>query len=265
MSVYRENVAAELSSVFQSRNTLNLHDYEMLSDKVARVVLSTSGSMDKDQILSKISTMFGGLATPVRNSFRKLTDNSLVGFLVAAKEVRPFDPVTEGQKYRALASNILMSKDDQTTWELKEGASGKYLCRQGVEDLSELTAAVRSHRVGIPTLANIEVSTISPQEFVGFVGADSGDMDYGFVVARTENDIEVLSLNTKSSVVTSKTSVVQAIHFDGDELPEMKDAAIAKLSPESVDSLKSYYTKLYAYAPDYLAKVIDVIEQQAAA
>ena len=265
MSIYREPITAKISASFHGRNTVNLHDYEMLSDKVARVILSTSGRMDRDELLAKTSGMFGGLATPVRGSFRRVTDHAIVGFVVAAKEVRAFDPTTEGQKYRAIASNILMDKADETTWEMKEGASGKYLCRQGVEDLSELTASLRVHRPGLPTLAHVEVSSITQQEFVSFVDTSSGDMDNGFVVAAHGDDLEVFSYTSKDLVIASKASVVQAVHFDADDLPEFKEVSIAKLSPESKEALIEYYKFAYRYAPDYVNKILEVIDQQAAA
>lgn len=241
-------------------NTVNLHDYQMLGDELARVVVSYTGDISGEEFRSRLSKMFDGLASPIRNSFRKLTPNSVLGWVSANKEIREYSEVEEGKKYRALASNILMDREDQTTWELKETESGgKYLCRQGIEDLSEIASTLFSRRVGVPLLTAIASAETAEREFVAFVNTEEADMDYGYVVGIEENgDKEVLSAVSHEKYVINPLQVVHATNLDKEDVKAWGKEFAAN---GDKSAMIEYYKKAYKHSPDYIRAVIDTINQ----
>lgn len=262
--MYHEpKVADQIAASFASRQTVSLADYEMLDERTVRVILSTSGAFDRESLQAKTAELFKGLATPVRNSFRRLTDNSVVGFVVGVRTVRDYDAAVDGTKYRAIASNILMDKGDSSTWELREGASGDYLCRTGIEDLSELAQTIYVRRVGVPALASVAVAAVQPKEFAAFVDVEAGEMDYGFVTASDGDTLSVVSSTSRKVCTVPTACVVQAAHMADDEQPVVAGIEAAALN--DAQTMIDYYTKAYGYAPEYLAKVIEIINQHAAA
>lgn len=257
MNVYREFDSTAITSKL-NRSTASLTDYEMINEKTAKVVIATTGQFSKDSFLQTVATMFDGLATPVRNSFKKITDHAVVGFVTSVREIRDYNESNDTLRYRAIASNILMDKDDESTWELREGASGKYLARQGVEDLSELANRAYTRKVGVPSLASIAVASVTPQEFVAYVDSTEGDMDYGFVVSRSDNELQVMASSSEELTTISYDQVVHAAHLDADELPTVKGKVLAAADDKA--AMIDYYKQVYAFDPSYVQLIIEQIE-----
>jgi hypothetical protein len=234
----------------------------MLQDNLAKVVLSYTGDWKKDEFLARVTAMFEHHAVPVRDSFKQLEGTRVVvGFVHATPDVRPADE--EGKKYRVIATNVLMDTADSSTWEIKEGASGKYLVRNGMEDLSELAKGLSAHRADLPRVRNIAVSAgVAPQEFVAYVDGDEGEMAYGFAVARDNesNKIAVICSATNEVKEISEKLVVHATHLEGEE-HKMANMELAANSDKG--TMEAYYRKLYGYAPEYVNEIIKMINEHA--
>ncbi len=259
-ALYQEgfNVDAILSRV--SRNTVALHDYEMVTDTIARVVVAYTGDDKGDVFLANLTKLMNGLAQPVRNSFRRLTPNSVVGFVAANRETRVYDQDQDLNKYRAVTANILMDRDDSSMWEMKEGAAGTYLCRQGVEDLSELTASLVSRRTGVPRLSAVAMATVAPKELVAYVDPQSHEIDYGLVVSSADGKVTLVSAATQEPVEANAKLVVHAAYLDD---AEQKCLGIETADAGDKSKMVEYYRKAYPYAPEYVSALIEMINKHA--
>jgi hypothetical protein len=258
--VYREFDPNDVLDKLRTK-TVALTDYQMVRDNLARVVIAKTGDWTKDEFLQQVTSMFNSLAIPVRDSFKELAgSNTVVGFVYSTPDIRTFETEDEG-KYRALASNILMDTEDRTTWELKEGASGKYLCRHGMEDLSELAQGICTRRGNSPRLSSIAISAgVAPQEFVAWVDSDEGEVSYGYAVERDEDSgkLSVLSSTTNEVKEISEDLVVHAVHLNGED-QKMANMTLAANSDKG--NMTEYYKKLFSYAPEYVAEIIKMINQ----
>ncbi len=258
---YREFDPNSVLDKLQTKSVA-LNDYDLVNDNLARVVLAYTGDWTKDEFLQKVTAMFDSHAVPVRDSFKRLTDNSVVGFVFSQPDIRTFDKEDEN-KYRPVTANVLMDRDDESTWELKEGASGKYLCRHGMEDLSELAKGMYNKRVGYPTIRQLaSEGDVAPQEFVAYVDPDEGEVSYGYAIERDKDagTVAVLSYTTQEVQEVSDKLIIHATNLMGED-QKMANLELAANSDKS--AMEQYYKKLFNYAPDYIAEIMKMINQHA--
>lgn len=243
-------------------DTLSITSYEMKSKTLARVIISYTGYANSKNIRDAIAAKFDHLAAPVEDSFRIVKAGVAVGFLRANKEVRVpknEQEIRAGYRTLATASNILMDKKDKSLWELKEGRGQKYLARQGHEDLSELIESNVMIRPEIPHISRVQCSAAVAGEFVSFVAA-SGNLDHGFSVAANDKKVLLVSTTTKTPIVVPYDMVTAIAPVP---IPKSfaKDMVKAGISRADKDQAIEYWKKLYSYDPDYLADVIDQVNQ----
>lgn len=246
-------------------NTVALTDYEMVSAKVAKVIVAFTGNHSKESITEALASKMQYMATPVENSFRIVKPNVAVGFVRANTELREVNEKELKASYRVMASNILMDNQDKTLWEVREGAGGKFLARHGNEDLSELVSASVFPRSDVPRLRNLSVASVAAKEFVAFASA-SGDMDYGFCIASKGDRLRVVAASTGRAETIPYSVVASVIPVGGAKIPKSVHERITAsgVSREDKSQMVEYYSRLYSYAPDYLREVISQIEETAA-
>lgn len=263
--------------------SVSVRDHEMVTDTLARVILTYTGKLpSKEEARMCIAGLFKNMASAVEDSFRPLTTEgavkSIVGFIKANREVRPWDPKNKAEtaKFRVVASksNLLMDKKDLSVWEVRRGASGSYIAKQGNENLSELVYLATA-RVGAgvaPRFAQTASVDASPQEFVGFVSTASEEMEHGFVIshspatAKTDkaeakpSSMLVLAHGSEEPVAVLASQLVDIRHLDRQDFADMgmKMATIASMDKLSV---AEYYRKAYGFAPEYVAQVIKQINE----
>lgn len=251
-----------------SSATVAITDYKVISANVAKVMISFTGKQSGQEIAAAIGAKLKHLAAPVEASFRIVKDNVAVGFVRATREIRPVEDEKELRAgYRVMSSaatNIMMDNNDQTLWELKTSAGGKYLARHGHEDLSELVEASTSPLAHVPRIASLSLATASPKEFVAFA-SPSGDMDYGFCTASAKDGskIKVVSHATGRETVVD-TDAVAGVYNVQIQLSAHRKITAAGISREDKNQQIDYYTRLYGYDKEYLNLVIQNIEESAA-
>lgn len=247
-----------------STSTLSLTDFSMVTAKLAKVVIAFTGKQDKQSIHEAVAAKLKFLAAPVENSFRPVVANVAVGYIRANRPVRMFNEEKELRaNYKVMSSNILMDNEDSTLWEIKQGASGRYLARHGNEDLTELVNASILHRQGIPKIHQLSLAKAAKFEFIAFA-ASSGDMDYGFCVASNDSKLKVVSFQTKEAIVMPYECVASMYRI-GTPLSAHKKITAAGISREDKAQSVDYYKRLYGYSPEYLSDVINQIETDAVA
>lgn len=236
--------------------TVNIVDYKLKSPTLAKVVIAYTGDIDRDFIKAELTNKLECLATPVANSFKQLRPGMAVGFIRANKAVRSVSAKEVEAKYRVMASNILMDKEDQSLWEVKDGAAGKYLARHGQEDLTALVHAATQRRPDAVRLNHITIAKAAPSELVAFV-ADDGDVDHGFAIATSDDKVKVLSFARRIPVTVDYDSVVSIYPVTVPR--DIHSQVTASLTNEEKKQSRDYYQRLYGFAPEFLALVIEQV------
>lgn len=238
-------------------NTIALTDYELVTPLLARVIVSYTGRMTREQIKANLMEQFDNLAAPIENSFHviKATNygGTAVGFVRANKEVLVVNDKEIRANYRVMSSNIMMDNRDKSLWEVKEGRGGKFLARHGQEDLSELVEARIQRRTDVPALRHVAMASAVKGEYASYV-SKTGDVDHGFVLAANESKVQVLSSTTGLAETVTANMVTRL-----DRVPVPKDfhkqMVKAGITPEDKAKAKEYWQKLYSYDPAYLSDV----------
>lgn len=241
-------------------------EYTQVSDNVARVIATFVGNMERAEASNRLGAVLKGKARPISASFRWLTEDRRVaiGYVSSVRPVRAFKEDDPAMK--KITANLFMDAADESLWELKPGQGGKYLARQGQDNLAELLEASRvSPRGSTPKMRSILTSSARVSQFLAYVDVTSAMMDYGFVTDKTDDSYTVVSSTTNTAASVQSDAVVGIYTID---IPEDKKRAVAsKIEADGgmskADQI-SYWTRLYSYAPEYLAKVITQVEQMSA-
>lgn len=271
-SLYRN---ADLASIARRVNTftVSLQDHQMVTPTLARVVLSWTGQQpDRSEVAASIADLFNGLASPVESSFRSLQSGPVsvaIGFVKANREVKEYtSEIAANQgRYKAMASNLLMDREDQSLWEVHSGSTGKFLVKKGNEDLSELVHLATARKATLPTLAQVASVPAEVQEFAAFVDPTVQEVMHGYIVGRADGGkVHVLAFEGDGQdQEIPEDLLVEVVNLDGKD----QEAAKIKMSAEVAadrGAMVSYYTKLFgSYAPDYLKNVITMIDSHSIA
>jgi hypothetical protein len=245
--------------------TLNVNDYDMVTPTLARVMLTYTGNIPRSQeeIRASVAQLFKGHASPVADSFRKVTEGTVAGFIKTSREVREFDSgmVTAG-KMKEMAANLLMDKTDESLWEKKSGAAGDYLVRQGNDDLSGLVHLATNKQLGQPTFAHLASMPAETKEFAAYVSTDTEEVEHGYVVASADGKMTVIPVGAEDAVEVQTAQLVEVINLDGEDAKAAGGVMAAEVAADK-GAMIEYYRKMFSYAPDYLQKIIDIIGQHA--
>ena len=250
-------------------NAATIHEYKMVSPTLAKVTASISKNASRDAVVSSITAALGHAGTPVQGSFRMIDDTTIVGFVASSRETRPIESIASlAKEFRVLSSNMYLDNKDKTLWEMKEGASGKYLARNGVDNLESLVQASRVSPTGsTPRLNRLTMAKVAKHDVVAFIrqGTWTTDMDYGFCLAgNAEGDVVVITDNGKETV---KAAFIVAAYQDD----HVKRRTVTSSQyNEPINTMKDYYKLAYggpdgsagdAAQQEYVSKIIQQIEE----
>lgn len=246
--------------------TVSVTDHKLVRPNLARVIIAWSGSPHRSELKDMLCAKLQHLAAPVEGSFRKLSDNTAIGFIRANRAIRELD--AQGLKskaltarYKVMSSNILMDNQDRSLWELRNGPGGNhYIARHGHEDLTTLIEAASSHgRSDVPRLGRITMASAASGELASFCTMN-GSTDYGFVIKAGADSTTVVSSTTGQSTQVPN-SMINSLH------PVRIDRAThevikAKIEdPQGRAKAIDYWRELFSYAPDYMEKMIHYVEE----
>lgn len=255
-----------------SFSSATIHEYRMINPSLAKVTCSIVKGATKDKIAASITAALGGAGMAVPGSFRSLNETTAVGFVAASRETRVIDSVSEiAKNYRVLSSNLYLDNSDKSLWELKEGASGKYLARNGVDNLESLVQASRVSPTGsIPRLNRVITAAVEKHEIVAFVAQTkwTTDVNYGFCTAAKDGNLSVIT--DDGMVTVSSEAIVASYELP---MPKGKKASKASVFNEPVANMAEYYKLLYGNIDGtgpgtpaqqaYLEKILAEIEELA--
>lgn len=241
-----------------SYQTANITDFQMKSPRLARVVVSTTGNPSAEFIRAELSRKLEGLAVPVAASFKQIKPGVSVGFVRANTPVRMVNDDKELSAYKRMTANVLMDQTDHSLWEVKTGATGRYLSRQDSEDLQALVSAATQRRPDVPRIGQLTIAKASAQELVAFVDAE-GDMDYGFATATNEERVRVVSFKRRAPIEVGYDTVVS---INPVSVPKALHAqVVASMTPAEKSNANAYWQKLFYWAPDYLRQLQEDVNQ----
>ncbi len=247
-----------ITSTLSGLNPVNISEFRMVTDRVAQVIVNAAACNVKNMqpVADAIMAAFQGDLAPIANSFSWLVPGkSMIGYVATTQVTREVDDKTL-QAYRVLSSNLYMDASDESLWEMKDGAAGRYLARQGHDDLSALIEARRSSpRGSVPRLASVISASAAPKEFVAFVhdaGYGIPSIEYGFCVGREKDgSISVLSSSNNErltvhplAIVSTHQVALKEAHATIQATKKFTAATTAAMSMEE------YYRTAYQYAPD---------------
>lgn len=242
-----------------------IHEYAMVTPELARVTVTHSPGMSKDLVHAKINAALKGAGKAVSASFRPLTDTVSTGFVSVATDIRHLDSKAEiaSSGYRVVAKNLYMDDKDKTLWDVKSGAGGTYLSRNGSDNLEGLIQAARVSPTGsTPRLGRLELASAKKHQLVAFVvpalATNAGaQVDYGFCVETAGNKFKLVVEAAATPLIVDRTQVVATYDV---ELPKSKRVLAAT---DTTLTAIEYYKQAFSYAPDYVASVIKQIEEMA--
>lgn len=255
----------------------SLQDFEMVSDKVARVSVQLSHSKATQQeCVAALRRALPG-TSPVLASFRVVSGGAaplLAGFVAHNVEsIQASDP--RAKRLTAVTASLLMDPEDESTWTVSETASGTpVFLRAGSEDMHPILASHMAHNVRPGNRLTASVAESVAGEFISFVSPESGELHHGFVLASYDGDedepyISVLTPESEEPVEVPEVAVVEALDAEGAVADEMQKAGVvtasAAFDAQDLASRKEYYRRVFAYAPDYVAQLVNMLDNAAAA
>jgi hypothetical protein len=240
-------------------STVNIIDYRLKSETLAKVLISFTGEHTGESLTESLCNKLKNGARPVQSSFKIVKPGLAVGFLRSNRAVIALPTRTElGARYRVMSSNIYLDSTDKSLWEVKNGSAGKYLARHGQEDLTALVEATVQRRTDLPGLRHVTMAKAAKNEMVAFV-TDDGSMDYGIALQGSDDSVRVMSVARHIPVTASYDQVVS---MSAIRVPASVDKEIrAALTPEEKKTEADYWRKLYSYSPDYVAQIIEQVNQ----
>lgn len=258
----------DVSSIRSIRSAA-ITEFTPISATVAKVIATFVGSMPANEAADRVTAVLKNRARPIQSSFRWLEEGrSAIGFVTVSKAVREFSPRVEAGMQK-INANLFMDAKDESLWKLEQGSGGKYLTRQGTDNLAELLEASRvAVRSGTPRMSSILSASVRTKQFAAFVPEDGQNVDYGYCVEAGDGAYRVHSYITNQTVVVEAGAVVGVYTLD---TPAHITAAIGaapvqkgiKASADT-DAQIEWTKKAYSYAPAYIDMVIKQIEQMAA-
>lgn len=185
-------------------------------------------------------------------------------------------PLTSNQGMVALSANMYMDQKERM-WTVRSSESGDVLVRQAAandnEDLINLIRSVSSaspemFASQMPTTAGAlnayenVLANAQAGDMASYV-SESGNLEVGFLAARVQDlgntTFLMVSQSGDNSRVDSRqlVAVLSGQHIDGECFPAI-DSVSAAIGT-NVEKLVDYYTKVFSYRPDYLAKLVERI------
>jgi hypothetical protein len=248
-----------------------IHEYKMVTPSLAKVTASIQPNAKRESILASITAALKSAGAPIAASFRKLNDTTIIGYVAASRETRPVESIADLAKdFRVLSSNMYLDNNDKTLWEMKEGASGKYLARNGVDDLESLVQASRVSPTGsIPRLNRVSMASVERHDLVAFVkqGPWTTDVDYGFCLSSNATGDAIVI--TDAGKQTVKSDFIIAAYQDDNM--KVKKGVKSTVFNEPINTMKDYYKLAYgnqdgtgpgdAAQQEYVDKIITQIEE----
>ncbi len=262
----------------------HIRNYEVVNNTTAHVIasLNFASEASAQDIRNALQVATKSKLTPVEGSVILREDGKsrkiVSAFLTLSSAVISVPEevsVSEATGFRALSSNMFMD-DAENLWELK-AEGGRNLVRTHIEnnmaEMEQLMASVSSCAFSSESSSTSMLNTIATErmsigggDMITYV-SESGKLESTLVMATVQGDdntLLCLSSDGEDGVQLSRNCVsmyVKGSQFHG-EL-EQPEGMAAMAGAVNVDSIVDYYSRVFGYNQDYLAKLVDRIKNHA--
>ena len=264
--------------------TAFIRSHQPVNSKTVRVVatlVSEAGTFSKESVRTALQAATKSKFAPVADSVILREDGAtrrtVSAFMKLASDVISIpetQTVESATGFRALSSNMFLD-DNENLWELNS-ESGRNLVRthieNNMEEMTQLMQSVSSVEFSsLSSVGDINLANALDQELLGVQGGDwvsyvseSGDLESTGVIATSDDDpntLLCLSSDMTAGVELNRNSVVGymsgADYINQLEQPE----GIASMSGGTcnVNTLVDYYSRVFGYNKEYLAKLTERI------
>lgn len=261
--------------------TVTVLGYALAGEGLARVIAEVTHNRhsreDHNMVSESMSKIFDNKLMAVCGSFKSVDKAPYTERIEGVVRVNTQSVAfQEGMKgFRSVSSNIFMD-DEEKMWALRKTEAGDILVKgTGIEDHESLRGLLDVVCSGGYSLsseykkANASLSAkqaqVSGGDFIEFVSASSGTVNFGFVVASDEQAGKLIVLPIDAAPesegeVVEKAAVVES--FDTESFPEpemseqeqMDTAVCAARGVVDLSTLLDYYRKVFARSPAFYAE-----------
>lgn len=273
------SVASALSS--EKRPTVSVLGYMLAGAGLARVTVEVAHNRhsreDHNLISESMGKLFENKLMAVSSSFKSVDKapytERIEGMVRVNTESVAFQDGMKG--FRSMSSNIFMD-DEENMWTLRKTEAGDILVKgTGIEDHESLRGLLDVVCSGGYSLSSefkkAEAALAAAQacirggDFVQYVSENTGNVNFGFVVAsdEAENKLIVLPLDAapeSEGEVVQKAAVVTSFDVESFPEPEMSEqeqmdqAVCAARGVVNLSTLLDYYKKVFARSPAFYAE-----------
>lgn len=261
--MHRQILAARGGSLV----TAKILDHARINDNVEKVAVRITNSGTKDEMRAAVAKALNGQATVIESTFLEVAHETYVGYVAHNPEVKEFTKADQEaveartSPMRVVAKNLLLDESDQSLWEARESAGGKFLVRTSKEDLSELLSSVAEPSLKVPTqqmLASAHAE-IPARSYVQFLERDLAEVGYGYALESTASTVKVLAFGADEEAMEVPASdIIQVADLEGEDTEQ----AAIEIPAAAADAgkLKKYYQQLFGKAPKFMQKLNKVIQ-----
>ena len=271
-------VASSLSA--EKRPTVSVLGYMLAGAGLARVTVEVTHNRhsreDHNLISESMSKVFENKLAAVCGSFKSVDKapytERIEGMVRVNTESVGFQEGMTG--FRSVSSNIFMD-DEEKMWTLRKTEAGDILVKgTGIEDHESLRGLLdvvcasgyslsSEFKKAEAALAAAQAG-ITGGDFIQYVSENSGNVNFGFVVASAEdNQLIVLPIDASpesEGEVIQKAAVVTSFDVESFPEPELSeqeqmDAAVCTArGVVNLSTLLDYYKKVFARSPAFYAE-----------
>lgn len=262
----------------------HIRNYDVVNNTTAHVVASLNFASESSaqDVRTALQVATKSKLTPVEGTVVLREDGrdrkTVSAFMTLASEVIAVPEektVIESTGFTALSSNMFMD-DNENLWELKS-EGGRNLVRTHVqnnmEEMEQLMASVSSSTFTSVSSSSSVMDSIAKErmsieggDMINYV-SESGKLESTLVIAEIQgedNSLLCLSSDGEDGVTISRNLVsmfAKAGQFiEGIQQPE----GMASVSGSvNVDTLVDYYSRVFGYNQEYLAKLTQRIKSHA--
>lgn len=250
-----------------SMTTAKILDHVRVNDHVEKVVVRITNSGTKEDMRAAVSKALNGQATVIESTFLEVAHETYVGYVAHNPEVKEFSKADQAaveartSSMRVVAKNLLLDETDQSLWEARESAGGKFLVRTSKEDLSELLSSVAQPSLQVPTKRMLSTvhAEFPSRSYAQFLERDLAEVGYGYILEATDSTVKVLAFGADEEPMEIPASdIIQVADLEGEDTEQ----AAIEIPAAAADAskLKKYFQQLYGKVPQFMQKLNKVIQ-----
>lgn len=273
---FQQSVSSVVGKHSESKApTVTVMGYALAGEGLARVTVEVAHNKhsreDHSLVSESLSKTFENQMIAVSGSFRSVDKAPYTERVVGMMRVNTQSVPAEAAKgFRSVSSNIFMDDEDKM-WVLRKTEAGDILVKNtGIEDHASLLGMLNvvchsGHSLSSEfKLSESKVSEMQSHvqggSFVQYVSALDAQTKFGFVVASAE-DGKLIVLPQDGTAdegeVVEREAVVSDENIDEAPEPELSEqekmdqAVSISRGVVGIDTLLSYYKKVFAHSPSY--------------